>query len=395
MKKTFRVAAVVSLVTALTGISPAWADALNKDFSGSDEYHLVVCASATELDCVQSLEFKDKKGSYVEAKATTTPLVEFSGQNGNRIHQQFTYWTANVDGSVKTARLDVPLQSPKYVIFMNADGSPHYGSSLRPFITAPDLVNTHVRLKIRTSFLIPQNVQLGAEESDFSQTKIAGGNLWMLEGKGTAISAYTSNYQAPERSSFAAQADVDSSDLHFNIHHGDKDLSRGFWPAVCGDKGYTVQAGNAVAGGSPSWNSQTKSLDFQVFAPHTKASGEPNLGFFKLWTTDAYVNCKWPGNNLTSASKLEVRIISEDGVTQTSTNMVTHKDGKIFVSALGFHYSTPTISVVPVSESPGTDNSSKPIAKTTKKTITCIKGKTTKKVTGTAPKCPAGYKIKK
>jgi hypothetical protein len=30
-----------------------------------------------------------------------------------------------------------------------------------------------------------------------------------------------------------------------------------------------------------------------------------------------------------------------------------------------------------------------------KKTITCVKGKTTKKVTGTNPKCPAGYKIKK
>jgi len=29
------------------------------------------------------------------------------------------------------------------------------------------------------------------------------------------------------------------------------------------------------------------------------------------------------------------------------------------------------------------------------KTITCIKGKTTKKVTGTNPKCPAGYKLKK
>ena len=31
----------------------------------------------------------------------------------------------------------------------------------------------------------------------------------------------------------------------------------------------------------------------------------------------------------------------------------------------------------------------------TKKTITCIKGKTTKKVTGTNPKCPTGYKLKK
>jgi hypothetical protein len=31
----------------------------------------------------------------------------------------------------------------------------------------------------------------------------------------------------------------------------------------------------------------------------------------------------------------------------------------------------------------------------TKKTITCVKGKKTKKVSGTNPKCPKGYKIKR
>ena len=35
------------------------------------------------------------------------------------------------------------------------------------------------------------------------------------------------------------------------------------------------------------------------------------------------------------------------------------------------------------------------VAQSTKKTISCTKGKTTKKVTGTNPKCPAGYKLKK
>jgi hypothetical protein len=35
----------------------------------------------------------------------------------------------------------------------------------------------------------------------------------------------------------------------------------------------------------------------------------------------------------------------------------------------------------------------KPIA--TKKTIVCVKGKTTKKVSGVNPKCSAGFKVKK
>jgi hypothetical protein len=32
---------------------------------------------------------------------------------------------------------------------------------------------------------------------------------------------------------------------------------------------------------------------------------------------------------------------------------------------------------------------------TNKKSITCVKGKSTKKVSGTNPKCPKGYKLKK
>jgi hypothetical protein len=35
-----------------------------------------------------------------------------------------------------------------------------------------------------------------------------------------------------------------------------------------------------------------------------------------------------------------------------------------------------------------------PVAKSKKLTITCVKGKTVKKVTGLTPKCPSGFKKK-
>ncbi len=54
---------------------------------------------------------------------------------------------------------------------------------------------------------------------------------------------------------------------------------------------------------------------------------------------------------------------------------------------------TPIQQPVPLQEpSPTPSFASKPVVK--KITITCVKGKTIKKVTGTAPKCPAGYKKK-
>jgi hypothetical protein len=98
---------------------------------------------------------------------------------------------------------------------------------------------------------------------------------------------------------------------------------------------------------------------------------------------------------LTSAAKIEVRIVSEDGVSQVSTSQVSHKDGKIFVSATGFHYSAPTIKLVPVPDGSQAKPIVKPVVKPVIKTITCIKGKTSKKVSGAAPVCPKGFKLKR
>jgi hypothetical protein len=55
--------------------------------------------------------------------------------------------------------------------------------------------------------------------------------------------------------------------------------------------------------------------------------------------------------------------------------------------------------VTPLEASPSPTLSAEPVAilvvqKIKKTTITCIKGKTNKKVTATNPKCPTGYKKK-
>ena len=63
---------------------------------------------------------------------------------------------------------------------------------------------------------------------------------------------------------------------------------------------------------------------------------------------------------------------------------------------------TPTVSATPtptptLTETPAASPVAviaKPTPAAKKTTITCVKGKTTKKVTGVKPKCPAGYKKK-
>ena len=82
-------------------------------------------------------------------------------------------------------------------------------------------------------------------------------------------------------------------------------------------------------------------------------------------------------------------------------------NGFIKLSANGFNYSQPTIQVKLTQEKviepvATTTNVAEPIkqavakkvVKKVVKTITCTKGKLTRKLSGTAPKCPAGYRTK-
>jgi hypothetical protein len=383
--------ASTSLVISLGLVTPVQAAPTSSiDITASRQYALSMCSNDAEMDCVESFGFIDSADNYVPGVLESQNAgASYTSSQGNQMDSRFMKFSAEVDGKVTSVDLEVPLQSPRYRLWQNADGSWHYGASLRPRVHSPNLENIKVRVAVRTSFLKPQNIQLVADESDFKHTKIQGGNLWLFEGKGTKVSAYTHSFDSPERKNFSAQADVDTRTLHFIIHHADSNLQYGYWPARCADHGYSVQAFNSFAAGEPYWDSRNKSLNFAVPSPHLTASGEPQVGFFKLWTTDAYMNCQWIGNTLATANNITIQIVNSDGSEQIATSSVVHKNGQLYVSAAGFHYSAPTIRV---------KDASKPVAVAKRKTIVCVSNKNsriTKKVTALTPRCPKGFKVKK
>ena len=101
-----------------------------------------------------------------------------------------------------------------------------------------------------------------------------------------------------------------------------------------------------------------------------------------------------------------VSVIDDKGQQKTAVTTVNEKDGWLKMAAYGFSFSNPTLNVKisqakpkpqdssspTPSPKPSATNSPKATAATTKITITCVKGKTVKKVTAVSPKCPAGYK---
>jgi hypothetical protein len=152
--------------------------------------------------------------------------------------------------------------------------------------------------------------------------------------------------------------------------------------------------------GPPTFNKETGSLEYKVASPHFEANGSVASGTYDLAINSVVARCIYGFSN--APIQAEISITSSDGEKKVATTIVNEKNGWLYLSAKGFTFSSPTINVklsqekvvVPTpTPTPSAVASVAPVAKKSV-TITCVKGKTTKKVSGESPKCPTGYKKK-
>ena len=155
--------------------------------------------------------------------------------------------------------------------------------------------------------------------------------------------------------------------------------------------------------GPPIFNKSTGSLEYKVASPHFEANGAVALGSYDLVINSVVARCIYEFSS--APIQAEISVTTSDGEKKVATTIVNEKNGWLYLSAKGFTFSSPTINVklsqekVVVAPTPTptpTPSSAPSVAPVAKKsvTITCVKGKTTKKVSGESPKCPAGYKKK-
>ena len=158
----------------------------------------------------------------------------------------------------------------------------------------------------------------------------------------------------------------------------------------------TTNAGMYISS-PPTFNSDTQSLDYKVSSPHFNETGKPNIGNYNLLLNSEAARCIYGFSKAPISAT--VSVISSDGSAQVATTVVNEKDGWLYLSANGFGYSSPTVRVKLTQEAPKPEVTAAPSPSPTstlikKVTITCVKGKATKKITGVKPVCPKGYKKK-
>jgi hypothetical protein len=163
-----------------------------------------------------------------------------------------------------------------------------------------------------------------------------------------------------------------------------------------GLKGIVTTNSTVYSAGPPAFKDD--SLNYQVAAPHFNPDGVTAFkGNYNLVMRSDVARCIYGFSKAPISASIS--IVSADGNNDVATTIAAEKDGWLSLSANNFQFSSPIIQVKLTQDAPAAEASPeavKPVAPAPKpkKTITCVKGKTTKKVTGTNPACPKGYKKK-
>jgi hypothetical protein len=163
-------------------------------------------------------------------------------------------------------------------------------------------------------------------------------------------------------------------------------------------QGFVTTNASIYQGAPPTFDGDT--FNYKVAGVHNKTNGEVFQGSYDLVLDSKFARCLYKFS--AAPIKASVSITNADGNSSVATSTFTEKDGWMKLSVNGFTFSAPNITVklsqdkvviAPMpTPSPTPKVDIKPIP--SQKTITCVKGKQTKKVTAISPKCPVGYKKK-
>ena len=171
---------------------------------------------------------------------------------------------------------------------------------------------------------------------------------------------------------------------------------------------------------TPTWNADTKRFKYTASAPRLSPDGSTvNKGFYRAIIPIADAKLFWGLTNPNDAAKaLVVSIITAEAGSKVALSSISVNKTNIVIDVSNFDFPDPSLDIALNPNYTGSSaateanqNSSGPAATGTSQTaannqvvtaakaktttITCVKGKTTRKVTAVKPVCPKGFTKKK
>lgn len=150
--------------------------------------------------------------------------------------------------------------------------------------------------------------------------------------------------------------------------------------------------------GPPALDKSEGTLNYVVASPHFGTKGDVFKGSYDLVMRSDVARCVYGFSK--APINATISITSADGTPQVATTLIGERKGWLYLQAKNFEFSAPVVKakltqevVAEPTPTPSATATPKPIA-VKKSTITCVKGKTVKKVTAIKPTCPSGYNKK-
>ena len=269
---------------------------------------------------------------------------------------------------------------------------------------------------VRTSWLQIEETFLPGKKSAIKIDSIAGGKKITLTG--SEVNQYERQSFKNKITGVVTFYTAEKEDFDFLILHPKNDQKS------CQEKGFKVTSTNASSL-SLSDQNFSNSIQFNISGYGFRTDGSVNLGFAIIRMPLSWISCRFPNSDLPIADTFNVKVNSTDGSTKpqnTSAKAIligtllevtlenfTFSPSEIVVEASAEHIvmkkkqaseaqaaaekaEAEKINADAKIEADKVISVAKPAI--SKKRITCIKGKVTKKVTAVKPKCPAGFKKK-
>jgi hypothetical protein len=351
--------------------------------SGEDGIHNCVAASWEENSCAQKEAFPSGFNFYLKARFTLPPTGWLHGRMFNP-NISLTQSNGITELVVNAAPVAVPTVFKAYLwkemppelqaLYDPTSGDYRYGSRgggggfTRTAGTRDPLARAYT---IAPAPFNPSAIpQLTAWLPSVNNTAAAVPHLW------------TFNSLSSDELASANQCFTDPSQLN----------------------GIVTTNSTVYSPGPPTFDKAAGNLNYQVAAPHFTNTGEVFTGTYDLVMRSPVARCVYGFS--TAPIKASISVLSATGSPEVATTVVGEKNGWLHLSANGFEFSAPTIAVNLTQDAPvvapapdvktPASTPAVPVKTVIKKiVITCVKGKSSKSVTGLAPKCPSGFKLKK
>ena len=163
--------------------------------------------------------------------------------------------------------------------------------------------------------------------------------------------------------------------------------ANGCFNSGSGIKGIVTTNSTTYSEGPPTFSEGF--LNYKVASAHFNPDGTEFKGTYNLVIRSDVARCLYKFSSAPLSASIQV--VTDNGEPSVSTTLFGERNGWVELAAYNFEFSSPTVRVK-LEQEASVGNKLSPTVSVKKSSITCLKGKSVKKVTAQKPKCPTGYK---